>query len=72
MMHKWGVEDRVGMARERFKEFVERGNMCGGFVAIVKRIIVDEKVKAGLWWMQPPTAFLMECLSTSCCWRRDL
>merc|ERR1719318_717459 len=46
----WGVEDRVGMARERFRELVERGNMCGGFVAIVKRMeVVDEEVKAGLW-----------------------
>ena len=25
-----GVEDRVGMAMERFRELVERGNMCGG------------------------------------------
>ena len=42
----WGMEDRVGIARE----LVERGNMCGGFiVAIVKRIeIVDEEVKVWL------------------------
>ena len=26
----WGVEDRVGMARERLRGLVERGNMCGG------------------------------------------
>jgi hypothetical protein len=46
----WGVEDRVGMARERFRELVETGNMCLGFVANVKRKeIVDEEVKVGLW-----------------------
>ena len=33
----WGVEDRVGMARERFRDLVETGNMCLGFVANVKR-----------------------------------
>ena len=50
------VEDRVGMARERFRELVERGNMCVGFVAIVKRIdIVDEEVKGGLWLMDTPS-----------------
>ena len=38
------------MARERFRELVERRKMCEGFVAIVKRIeIVDEEVKVGLW-----------------------
>jgi hypothetical protein len=42
MMQKWGVEDRVGMARERFKEFVERGNICRGFVAIVNFLLLEE------------------------------
>ena len=46
----WGVVDSVAMARERFRELVERRKMCEGFVAIVKRIeIVDEEVKVGLW-----------------------
>ena len=29
----------MGMARKRFRELVERGNMCGGFVAIVKQMM---------------------------------
>ena len=48
----WGMEDRVGIARE----LVERGNMCGGFVAIVKRIeFVDEEEKVGGRGLQQPS-----------------
>ena len=52
-----GVEDwLVSMISERFMELVERVSMCGGFVAIVKRLeIVDEEVKIVLWLVQLPS-----------------
>merc|ERR1719318_1235433 len=62
----WGVEDRVGMARERFRELVEKGNMCGGFVAIIKRMeIVDEEVKAGLWLVDTASNSLPDGVSNN-------
>ena len=62
----WGVEDRVGMARERFRELVERGNMCGGFVAIVKRLeIVDELVKVGFWLVNTASNSLPDGVSVN-------
>ena len=62
----WGVEDRVGMARERFRELVERGNMCGGFVAIVMRLeIVDELVKVGFWLVNTASNSLPDGVSVN-------
>jgi hypothetical protein len=62
----WGVEDRVGMARERFSELVERGNMCGGFVAIVKRMeMVDEELKVGLWLVDTASNSLPDGVSVN-------
>jgi hypothetical protein len=59
-----GVEDRVGMARERFGELVERGKICGGFVAIVKRIeFVDEEEKVGLWLVDAASNSLLDGVS---------
>ena len=64
----WGVEDRVAMARERFREMVERRKMCDGFVAIMKRIeIVDEELKVGLWLVDTASNSLpdgVSCQST--------
>ena len=33
----WGIEDRVDMAREGFRELTETGSMCGGFKMMVVR-----------------------------------
>ena len=69
----WGVEDRVGMARERFRELVETGNMCLGFVANVKRKeIVDEEVKVGLWLVDTASNRLPDGVSVNLLIRKDL
>ena len=60
------MEDRVGMARERLRGLVERGNMCGRFVVIVKRIdIVDEEVKFGLLLVDRPPNSLPDGVSVN-------
>ena len=56
----------MAMARERFRELVERGNMCGGFVAIVKRLeIVDELVKVGFWLVNTASNSLPDGVSVN-------
>ena len=69
----WGVVDSVAMARERFRELVERRKMCEGFVAIVKRIeIVDEEVKVGLWLVDTASNSLPDGVSVNLLMRKDL
>ena len=68
-----GVVDSVAMARERFRELVERRKMCEGFVAIVKRIeIVDEEVKVGLWLVDTASNSLPDGVSVNLLMRKDL
>ena len=65
--------DSVAMARERFRELVERRKMCEGFVAIVKRIeIVDEEVKVGLWLVDTASNSLPDGVSVNLLMRKDL
>jgi len=45
----WGVEDILGVAKNRFLELVEIGNRCGGFVAVVKTIGKEREDRVGLW-----------------------